>query len=318
MPRRSLGPEVAPTRDNLRFPGSPLVLALSLCGAGVVGSGGCGDTTAPGSRDGKVGLYDLGGPSKDTHGGGDDGLPRVGDAGGKSDARLVTDDGGTSSDGLVGCGASCKGCCKASNCVAGTSVQACGSGGGTCKVCKSGQSCVAGQCVQSPKCDASNCPGGCCDSTGTCRQGTSAQTCGSGGARCQACASGAQCVSQKCTSSAKSYNVVLVSAKTPNGCGTFDSKCDVYVKVTVNSTKSATSKVINDNNYPVWNATLLSASASDLLASFYVEIKDEDIAFDDLLCKGTISLTQSDLTAGGVKARCNTSVSEIVFRFVAK
>lgn len=53
-----------------------------------------------------------------------------------------------------------------------------------------GSSCEGGGL--SPRCDATSCPRGCCDSSGTCRSPSSA-ACGSRGDTCEACAEGLRC-----------------------------------------------------------------------------------------------------------------------------
>ncbi|MDP3502666.1 MAG: kelch repeat-containing protein [Myxococcales bacterium] len=100
-------------------------------------------------------------------------------------------------------GSSCPaGCCSAArNCVAmaqgscninggaciscGSTANVCTSGVcrcGTSASCASGQRCSSGVCV----CDATSCPGGCCDAAGVCAARTAA-TCGTSGGACVAC-----------------------------------------------------------------------------------------------------------------------------------
>jgi hypothetical protein len=86
----------------------------------------------------------------------------------------------------------CEGCIDSSgNCVAGSSVSACGSGGASCSACGANEICPAGECVAPPACGPDNCPG-CCAGDGTC-QGTTDSACGTGGGACEACPVGSSC-----------------------------------------------------------------------------------------------------------------------------
>ena len=44
-----------------------------------------------------------------------------------------------------------------------------------------------------PTCNASTCPGGCCDQSNTCQPGTEVDACGTGGSQCQTCGSNQEC-----------------------------------------------------------------------------------------------------------------------------
>jgi hypothetical protein len=96
------------------------------------------------------------------------------------------------------------GCCSEYGCLSGTSTSACGKGGAACTTCAEGKDCLGQQCQQ---CNATTCPNGCCSVGGTgfipeppigiCVDGTGLQ-CGNGGAACELCALGQQCIQQSC------------------------------------------------------------------------------------------------------------------------
>ncbi len=91
------------------------------------------------------------------------------------------------------------GCCTALDngiCVvyANQTALVCGAGGAQCNGCGTGQTCstTTGQC-------SCNCPGGCCDSNGTCQAGTEPSLCGTQSATCSNCsAMNKSCISQTC------------------------------------------------------------------------------------------------------------------------
>ena len=202
------------------------------------------------------------------------------------------------------CNASnCYGCCQGSTCITQTNDTACGFGGGQCLPCKSKQTCKGGQCVETT-CDSTNCSG-CCDTTKVCQNGTSDSACGTSGAACSACTSTQSCLSQKCQlKSTGQYKVILVSVTPVTGysCDTFG-KCDLYVELTVGSTK-ATSTTKEGTDQPVWNESLLIATQSAITSKFEAKVWDDDWPFDQSLgsCKPTI--TAKDLTAGKITTEC--------------
>lgn len=89
------------------------------------------------------------------------------------------------------------GCCAADGtCWVDNTYDKCGLDGRTCRECDySAQTCTLGQCVN--KCNASNCPNGCCTSTGSCWTSLSTGFCGKGGAACRDCYD----TNQRCTQS---------------------------------------------------------------------------------------------------------------------
>ncbi|GMU62570.1 MAG: hypothetical protein AMXMBFR34_43330 [Myxococcaceae bacterium] len=54
--------------------------------------------------------------------------------------------------------------------------------------------------TSTPKCDATNCPAGCCTAAGQCAAGTTPAACGMGGAACTVCAAGSLCNNHSCPS----------------------------------------------------------------------------------------------------------------------
>jgi hypothetical protein len=89
------------------------------------------------------------------------------------------------------CAMSCAGCCDSlGRCRLGSEIDACGIGGGACNVCSaSNAACTMGKCGGPLQvCDATTC-GGCCDTNGICRPGTTNAACGTAGARCENCTS---------------------------------------------------------------------------------------------------------------------------------
>jgi hypothetical protein len=90
--------------------------------------------------------------------------------------------------------ANCTGCCLGSQCRKGDEAAACGTAGLNCVSCPDGESCVAGQClVASGKCNATNCPDGCCKGD-QCVSGKVDDACGQGGRVCVDCGSSSKCI----------------------------------------------------------------------------------------------------------------------------
>jgi hypothetical protein len=118
--------------------------------------------------------------------------------------------------------ANCMGCCEGSQCLVGTTLNACGQMGAACTDCATtGQSCVAspgsagGSCQTAatpPMCNAQTCASGCCDTANTCHRGTGNVHCGAGGGACQDCTTTNDvCTNQIC---------VAPPPPCPNGCTT--------------------------------------------------------------------------------------------------
>jgi hypothetical protein len=84
------------------------------------------------------------------------------------------------------------GCCDSEGvCQVGNVDRACGLLGRSCQNCQTSQTCgPTGQCVS--KCNAQNCPNGCCEEDGSCRLSTNqfSFACGRGGATCVDCNAG--------------------------------------------------------------------------------------------------------------------------------
>ena len=206
--------------------------------------------------------------------------------------------------GISKCNAgNCYGCCQGETCITATNDTACGYGGGMCMPCTSKQTCKGGQCVETT-CDSTNCTG-CCDTTKVCQNGTTDSVCGKGGAACAACTSTQACLSQACTlKSSGQYQVILKAITMEQGvsCDTFG-KCDLYVELTVGTTK-ATSSTKEGTDQPTWDESLLIATQSQITSKFEVEVWDDDWPWDQKMgtCKPTI--TSKDITAGTITMEC--------------
>ncbi len=229
-----------------------------------------------------------------------------------------------------GCSSSsCVGCCQNGQCQPGTAPQACGYGGITCQTCGDNDKCQAGTCVP-PKCDATSCPAGCCDSKGLCKSGTADDACGSAGGTCKACDTASEaCFAGACkTKGSGSWKVTLVSlvvegtSSWGGTCG-MESSCDPYVVLTVGTTNptTATSAIKADTNNPTWSQELLNAPEADLLAKFAVEVWDDDYGPDEAIGKCELKVTSADLTAGKIVQHCgspiggDTKVKDVTFSF---
>jgi hypothetical protein len=108
---------------------------------------------------------------------------------------------------------SCAGCCAGTQCLSGSEADSCGELGAACVNCSTlGLTCVSqsgvGWACQAAPCNATTCPGGCCDGEGVCQAGDVNNDCGGGGQLCQDCtaptgaapgiASGGTCAGGKC------------------------------------------------------------------------------------------------------------------------
>jgi len=201
---------------------------------------------------------------------------------------------------------SCSGCCKGNICVSGITTDACGYGGLTCQQCKTGEKCVAGVCTLD-KCDATNCPKGCCDANKQCQNGTSDSACGSAGGSCTVCKTAESCVSGTCTpKSSGLYKVVLVSLTKISSydCGLWDT-CDFYVELEVGNAK-ATSSVKADTNSPVWNEQMLNSQLSEITKKFYAKVYEDDWPFDTYVGECKTTVTSTDVGKGTLTVDCGT------------
>lgn len=204
----------------------------------------------------------------------------------------------------------CTGCCEGNSCKDGITKELCGSNGAACSQCGASSECVAGEC-KTVECGASSCTG-CCGPG--CLNGTTSDSCGSGGTACVKCGTGESCVDGKCTSvsTEKLYKVVLVSASVATAgvmaCMSsgriFDTACDLYVKLKV-GTKTAQSKMIENNNGPTWNEELLTVSNTELSKGFTLELYDQDPIGSTGMCKAEHkTTTEAELTAGALSLDC--------------
>ena len=91
---------------------------------------------------------------------------------------------------------------------------------------------------------------------------------------------------------------------------------DVYVKVTVGGQSGSTN--ISESFSPQWNQTVLtSVAARDLMTATAIEIWDDDLTSDDLICEGTVAFDQQELRAGEARVECGNT-RNILLRFVAR
>jgi hypothetical protein len=214
--------------------------------------------------------------------------------------------------------ASCSGCCSGIECLAGNGTGACGTGGDPCQTCKTAELCQAGSCIP-PKCDDTTCAG-CCDTASACKPGSTAGACGSKGVPCAACDTDQVCADGFCAAKGPPmYKVTLVSAKVTGSawlvCGFAElSDCDLYVILKV-GTASAQSTTKSNTQSPVWNEYLLTATETALLASFNVEVRDDDSPLGSVKI-GSCSpkLTAAQLSAGKLIVDCGDAKS-VTFSF---
>lgn len=192
--------------------------------------------------------------------------------------------------------------------MSGTDTTSCGFSGIPCQVCQTGSTCQMGIC-SAPKCDATSCSTGCCDSAGKCQQGNSDADCGTGGQTCQSCTSSEVCTNNSCTAKGPAmYKVTLVSAKVTGSswvvCGFAElSECDLYVNLKVGKA-SAQSSIKDNTNNPVWNEFMLAATEADLVKSFEVEVRDDDPIGSVQIGSCTPSVSTTDLAAGTHVSDC--------------
>ncbi|MBI5529430.1 MAG: hypothetical protein HY897_24150 [Deltaproteobacteria bacterium] len=117
--------------------------------------------------------------------------------------------------GAATCGTGC--CDAAGNCVTVPTNTQCGANGAACQDCTAtaARYCFEGSCST---CNATTCPGGCCDAGGGCLAGTSNNSCGTGGASCANCeSSGKTCINFTCQ--------MCDAATCPDGCCDADLVC---------------------------------------------------------------------------------------------
>jgi hypothetical protein len=213
----------------------------------------------------------------------------------------------------------CAGCCdKNGSCQDGKATAACGAAGGACTACAGSLTCSSGSCIDA-SCKATC--AGCCTAAG-CQNGTAANACGVGGAACVACGAGRTCKTGGCALDTTSlWDVQMVSATLPSTSKTgaawdpFGGLPDPYAKTySAEGTSSHTAQTtyVADTTSPYWSAVTLSAvKASELLASFSVEIWDSDTVYDDYVGGCAIALTPALFDGSLVKATCPETASAV-------
>lgn len=203
-------------------------------------------------------------------------------------------------------------CCLNGACVEGNLPQQCGSHGNPCGVCPGGP-CINGACAQQ-NCNAITCSTGCC-STGGCVSPPNERACGVNGDPCQACAPDQICDRGRCMGTiAASYEVSLASALiSSDNCEEpiFGEECDLIVTVTIGSradiysSDGAPRSAWEDNNHPVWNYYLFTASSWELSNHLLkISISDEDPGPDDEVGNCQMSASDEDLISGAISGPC--------------
>jgi hypothetical protein len=202
----------------------------------------------------------------------------------------------------------CTGCCMNTSCLSGTGTGGCGKGGNPCSPCKTDELCVSGACIPTT-CDDTTCKG-CCDSSNACKAGTSNTVCGTSGATCKSCSSSEVCAEGTCSPKGPDmYKVTLVSAVVTGSawivCGFAEfSACDLYVTVKVGSATAKSTTKWNSQN-PTWNEYLLTATDTALMASFHVEVDDDDDPLGSVnIGKCDPKITSAELKAGKLVVDC--------------
>lgn len=224
----------------------------------------------------------------------------------------------------------CAGCCDAQGkCQDGKAGAACGTGGAACQACKTGLTCSGGSCIDA-SCKATC--AGCCTAAG-CQPGGAANACGAGGNACVSCGAGRTCKTGTCVLDPTSlWDVVIVSAELPptNKSGGswdgFGGLPDPYAKAYSKegtSTHTAQTTYVTDSTTPYWLATTLTGvRASELLASFSVEVWDSDTVYDDYVGGCAIPLSTQVFDGGLYKYTCPETASSVkvtvVFRLKAR
>ncbi len=212
---------------------------------------------------------------------------------------------------IAPCSETCPGCCDGETCHAGTGDTACGTGGASCEACGDAASCSA-QSVCVPDACATTCAG-CCDGN-TCLTGNGVGACGNTGDACVACGTGRTCMNQACvTDPASTWELVLISGevspKNQSGefwdiIGSADPVVDFELYDSSTSTAyRASSSVIQDDNTPTWNESILTNVPARAFMLWKIDVFDSDIDPDDFICSISIDLsgdpaTYQDLFSG--------------------
>ncbi len=86
-----------------------------------------------------------------------------------------------------------------------------------------------------------------------------------------------------------------------------DDEPDIYVCVTIKNQKKC-STTIEDDYYPLWYEDLFThISSQTLMDGIFVEIWDDDIDGDEMLCSGKITIDQENLDYGSVTIVCQNN-----------
>ena len=225
-----------------------------------------------------------------------------------------------------GCSA-CTGCCDTftNSCQPGTLASACGFGGLSCRSCGSDEQCLNGSCMAvTPQCSANTCPGGCCGPNG-CVSPANGAFCGINGSSCASCANDQICDNGQCTTPGPVTYGVIIKGATLNGeaCNSFevgDNECDAFVTATFAGKTYGPTATIENNNAPLWNETLFSATDTELTANgIAILVTDYDtLTANDEIGSCTLNVSGVDLAAGELIKNCGADVSGLALSFVKK
>lgn len=203
------------------------------------------------------------------------------------------------------CAASCSGCCLGNQCMAGNSPEACGRSGAACRTCGTSEFCnQEGQCQCSPSCngkwcgDDDGCGGRCSDTP-----------CQQAGFLCQQ----GQCEvdpQQTWTVFAQSASISSIG---PDG-STWDvagGPPDPFLCLTFGSSRKCTN-TLQDTLQPVWRQRLHSVPSMSLMSGFVLELVDEDLSSNDLICsRNSLQAQRQDFLDGRLTVECNYATIEI-------
>jgi len=170
-------------------------------------------------------------------------------------------------------------------------------------------------------CSASNCAG--CCFNGQCQSGNTASACGKNGAACSACGNAQICkTDQTCgvdPDSMWKVQPVSASISTDYDWDALGTKPDPKVELWCPSTSTTptVTPTVDDDYMPTWSTGGCTATARELLTNgFAIEFFDEDETTDDIIApKGTLTVTEAQLLAGGNTITNNTTLLKATIHF---
>ncbi|MBI5517259.1 MAG: hypothetical protein HY909_26025 [Deltaproteobacteria bacterium] len=207
----------------------------------------------------------------------------------------------------LNCSSDCR-CSGGDVCTAAGSCSPCGMSGQPCcagSTCASRLTCSAGRCACVPSCTLNCMDDGCGGRCGSCPRGTYCGTSRSG------------CVTDPTGRWVITVNDGQISSLTPAGLS-WDSPGgapDPYVCLTLGGARSCT-RTRDDTYTPTWNVRFPSTLASDFLAGFRIEILDEDVSEDDIVCSETARLNEEIFRSGRGYFECANGLGRLNFTVV--